>query len=78
MEYTYENMTLPELEGCLEKARDEIESAEDELSIVLERSNSGQHMSSKYVQKKGALITEEIETLRDTVKRIEAEIARRK
>jgi hypothetical protein len=78
MEYDYENMTLPELEGRLEKAQDELENAEDELRIVFERARSGQHISSSYVQKKNALITEEIESLRDTIKKIEIEIGHRK
>jgi predicted nucleic acid-binding Zn-ribbon protein len=77
MENTPEDapVDVSELEGRLESAQEKLEDAEDELAIILERSNSGQHTSSKYILSNRTRIEEDIEFLKDMIEKITAKIA---
>jgi hypothetical protein len=66
---------VSELGERLKRTQEKLEDAEDELAILLERSNSGQHTSSKYIQSNRARIEQDIESLKDTIKKITAETA---
>ena len=78
MENGFKSMSVSELEAYLQRTREKLENAEDELDIVLERSNSGQHVSSKYIQSNRERIEQEIESLNDTIQKILVEIESRK
>jgi hypothetical protein len=77
MENEYKDMSVTELEKCLKSTQEKFEDAEDELSLILERSNSGQHMSSKYVQSNKTRIEQEIEFLNNKIIKIKIEIENR-
>jgi hypothetical protein len=54
------------------------EDAQDESGAILEQSNAGKHMSSKYVQSHNEKINREIESLHDTLEKIKHESEHRK
>jgi hypothetical protein len=78
MENDYESMTDTELADCLKRVQEKLEDTEDELSLRLGQSQSGQHMSSEYVQSHSTRIKQEMESLTDTIEKIQAEIENRK
>jgi hypothetical protein len=77
MEHDYKSMNTAELEGLLKTVRGKLEDAEDELSLILERSNSGQHMGSKYVQSNGTRLRQEIESLNTIIESAKIEMEHR-
>jgi hypothetical protein len=70
-------MNDAELGEYLKSAQNELEDSEDELSIILERSNSG-HISGKYIQSNVARIEQKIDSLKTMLKEINMEITNRK
>jgi hypothetical protein len=74
----YKNMKDPELAELLKKTEDKLEDAKDELSIVGERSNSGQHVDSETLRSNQKRIEQEIELLNSAIENIKAEIKSRK
>jgi hypothetical protein len=50
METAYANISDSELEVLLTNTERRLENKEDERSLILEQAQSGQHISSKYIQ----------------------------
>jgi hypothetical protein len=74
----YKKMSDTELAELLKKTEDKIEDAKDELSIVGERSNSGQHVDSETLRSNQKRVEQEIELLNSAIENIKAEIKSRK
>jgi chaperonin cofactor prefoldin len=78
MEDDYKNMNVAELETALKIALVKLDDAEDELELIREKSNSGQHMGSQYIQSNGTRLSYEIESMKNTIEKIKTEIENRK
>jgi hypothetical protein len=74
----YKNLSDTELAELLKKTEDKLEDAKDELDIVGERSNSGQHVDSVTLRSNKKRIEQEIELLNSSIENIKAEIKGRK
>jgi hypothetical protein len=74
----YKNLSDTELAELLKKTEDKLEDAKDELDIVGERSNSGQHVDSETLRSNKKRIEQDITLLSETVENIKAEIKGRK
>ena len=62
----------------LEKTRNKLDDTEDEKALILEQSQSGQHMSSKYFQSHCGRIEQELESLESAAAEIRREMEKRK
>lgn len=66
----YQYMSAGELEALLEKKRNRIEGIEDERYLVLEHSQSGQHIGSKYIQSRIKILDDECGSLQNAIAEI--------
>ena len=66
----YQDMNAAELEALLEKKRNRIEDIEDERYLVLEQSQSGQHIGSKYIQFRIKMLDDECGSLQNAIAKI--------
>jgi hypothetical protein len=78
METGYGTMSNAELEALLKKTQSGLDDAEDEQTLILEQSKSGQHMSSAYFQSRCGKIERKIEGLKSVIEEIRAEMEKRK
>jgi hypothetical protein len=78
MEKAYDTMSDFELEVLLTNTQCKVDDKEDERSLVLEQSQSGQHISSKYIRSHCGRIEQEIEALKSIEEEIEREMENRK
>jgi hypothetical protein len=78
METAYENMSDLELEVLLTNIQCRLDDKEDERRLILEQSQSGQHISSKYIRSHCERIEQEIESLKNIEEEIKGEMERRK
>ena len=72
MENDYKNMNAAGLESLRREIREKLENIEDEREIILERSQSGQHIGSKYIQTRIQGLDDERKSLQDTMREIDA------
>jgi archaellum component FlaC len=77
VETVYGDMSDIELKTLLVNTQDRLDDKEDELRLVLEQSQSGQHISSKYIQSHCEKIEQAIESLKGIVEEVEREIEAR-
>jgi phosphopantetheine adenylyltransferase len=78
MENAYDTMSDFELEILLANTQRRLDDKEDERSLLLEQSQSGQHISSKYIRSHCRRIEQEIEALKSAAEEIEREMENRK
>jgi archaellum component FlaC len=78
METTYGDMSDIGLKTLLVNTQDRLDDKEDELRLVLEQSQSGQHISSKYIRSHCERIEGDIESLKSVVREVEREMEKRK
>jgi hypothetical protein len=78
METSYGAMSDVELEALLTNTQCKLDDKEDERSLILEQSQSGQHISSKYIRTRCEIIEQEIESLRSAAEEIKGEMESRK
>lgn len=75
---SYGTMSDSELEALLRNTQCRLDDKEDEQGLILEQSQSGQHISSKYFQSHCGRIEQEIESLKSIAAEIKREIESRK
>ena len=78
METSYGTMSDSELEALLANTQCKLDDKEDEQALILEQSQSGQHISSKYFQSRCGRIEQEIESLKSAAEEIKREMESRK
>jgi hypothetical protein len=78
MKTAYDNMSDFELEVLLANIQNRLDDKEDERSLILEQAQSGQHISSKYIQSHCEKIDREMESLENTAREIKNEMENRK
>ncbi|MDR1576213.1 MAG: hypothetical protein LBS37_09435 [Treponema sp.] len=78
METAYDSMSDFELEILLANTQRRHDDKEDERNLILEQSQFGQHISSKYIRSHCERIEREIESLKSAAEEIEKEMENRK
>jgi hypothetical protein len=78
METSYGAMSDIALEALLMNTQRRLDDKEDERSLILEQSQSGQHISSKYIRSHCGRIEQEIESLKNVEEEIKREMGSRK
>jgi hypothetical protein len=78
METAYGDMSDIELKTLLSNTQCKIDDKEDERNLILGQSQSGQHISSKYIQSHCERIERDIESLKSIVEGVEREVENRK
>ena len=78
METSYGTMSDSELKALLRNTQCGLDDREDEKVLLLEQSQSGQHLSSKYFQSHCGRIEQEIESLKSIASEIKREMENRK
>jgi vacuolar-type H+-ATPase subunit C/Vma6 len=66
------------LEALLADTQRRLDDEEDELNLILEKSNSGQHISGKYIRSHCERIEQEIASLKSIAEEIKEAIENRK
>jgi archaellum component FlaC len=78
METVYGDMSDIELKTLLVNTQNRLDDKEDELHLILGQSQSGQHISSKYIQSHCERLEQDIESLKSMVEGMEREMEKRK
>jgi hypothetical protein len=78
METAYSDMSAIKLTALLTNTQNKIDDKEDERDLILGQSQSGQHISSKYIQSHCERIEQDIKSLKTIVEEVEREMENRK
>jgi hypothetical protein len=70
MTIEYQDMSAAELAALLERKRNRVEDIEDERYLVLEHSQSGHHIGSKYIQSRIKILDDECGSLQSVIAEI--------